>query len=200
MYRATAVAVLLANLVVIGAPVGAAVPVVSIDSGRTDRAWLVGTKPGTDEVAFVWLRSLPLDDAIFFLIGECIRFDQFGLPTGANKVTFKNIVLIGAESGNEVPAATAAERLVGGVQRDLVTWVLTDAARALFRGDTAVLVTGNIKVSKRVDAFDEVMCELAVGELLETGGQPLAAQSFDGGLPIVRGVELPRLLTTPQHP
>jgi len=201
MRRVTASAVLLASLVVIGAPAGAAVPVVSIDSGFIERAWLATAKPKTDAVAFIWIPSSSLFDAELFLLGECSRFDGFGIPTGSHKVTFKNIVLTGVDSGNEVLAATGKERLTNGVQVEQAVWILTAAARDLFADDSTILVTGQIKVNKKVDPFDEVQCALGVAEVQEFAGGPLEAPlGADGRLPTVRGLDLPRVLRSAPRP
>lgn len=139
-------------------------------------------------------------DAELFLMGECYREDSLGEPLGRHRVVFRNIVLVGVDSGNEVGAEKASQRIRDGIQKEPVAWYLTDAARALFAADSAVLVAGEIKVGKRVDPWDVLVCGLGVMEMLDIEGLAAAAASagFDGGpLTAVEGVELPRLLRVP---
>jgi len=200
MRRATVVAVLLASVVLV-APAGAQGPVISIDSGLTERVWLESSRPRTDELSFTWHPSLSVLEAELFLFGNCVRFDVSGTPVGRNKVVFKNFVLTGVDSGNEVPAARIAEQLSQGEQIEQAVWLLTEAARAQFTEDSAIAISGQIRVDKRVDRFDILRCELGVVEVQDFfGAEQAPAQGFDGELPAVRGTDLPEILRSRPRP
>ncbi len=188
---------ILIALLVPGAALG---QVISYDLGITERSWLFRSLPGIDPVIFAWIPEHSVFDAELFLIGECYRENDLGEPVGRHRVVFKKILLVGVDSGNEVGAVRVSKRIRDGIQKEQAVWYLTDAARALFPEDSAILVSGEIKVGKRVDPWDILVCGLGVMEMLDVEGLAVAAGSagFDGGpLTAVEGVDLPRLLRVP---
>lgn len=167
-------AVLLALATVTAGAVSAATPAINSDSGSSERTWASNANAGTDLVAFVWQPELPIGGTLYVVYGECSRDDDTGLPRGKHKVIFKNLQLQGIDSGNAIGAVTQKEAIKNGVQKNLALWDLTPF-RDRFASDSAVLVTGQVLVKKKVAAFDILACDYGVVEIadaargLETG-------------------------------
>ena len=198
MLRGTAVwAVGLAIIVL--APVSTSAQVINTDMGATERVWAFKSSPGTHPVAFVWIPTLSVFDAELFLIGECYREDSLGEPVGRHRVIFKNIVLVGVDSENSVEAVRSAQRIRNGFQKRLAAWALTDAARDLFADDSSILVVGEISVTRKVDAWDELTCGLGVTEILDvsTLSSAIETRPFEGALQVAFDADVPRLLKLP---
>lgn len=198
MTRSASIAVLSVIVAVSAVPAWAGPPPdLAMDQGRSVRTWAFSAaKPGWDEVIFLWTPGQPLGNTEQFLVGECLRLDGSGVPVGNHKVTLDDIVLLGIDTGNMVEATLQKKTMRGGYQTQQAVWLLTTSARALFAQDSAVLVAGRVKVSKRVATWDVLTCAIGVQEILDVGGAqlPIAEQ---GSLPVVDGLNLPRLLEVP---
>lgn len=199
MWKGVTLTVLSAILIALLLPATARGQAINTDIGLTDRTWTFKASPGTDMIIFAWIPVLSVFDAEIFLIGECYRVDDEGEPVGKHRVIFKNIMLVGVDSENSVEATRSSQRIKNGLQKRQAVWGLTEAARMLFSADSAILVAGEIAVTRRVDAWDELTCGLGVMEILDVGTATTATGSerFEGSLMPVKGAQLPRLFEIP---
>ncbi len=172
---------------------------INTDYGVTERSWISRSSPGTDLVVFAWIPELSVFEADLFLVGECYRADSSDEPVGTHRAIFNNIELVGVDSGNTVDAVRISKRIRNGIQKQLAVWGLTDAARAQFSGDRSILVAGEIRVTKRVEAWDVLTCGLGVMELFDPNQFASAVRTgtFEGPLMPAHGAEIPRLLRIP---
>lgn len=196
----------LASPAVIAAVVVALLPglvsgqIINTDMGTTERTFsFFNLKPGTDQIIFAWIPIIQVSGAEQFLIGECARLNDQGEPVGNHNVTFKNLTLIGVDSGNAVEATKIKKKIKKGIQTRRAVWLLTPAARSLFSSDSSILVGGEVTVSKKVKSFDDVICGIGVTEILDLGGASKSAavdERFEGPLVETDRQDLPRLLRT----
>ena len=174
-------AVLLLPAALMAGPALAAVPAIHSDSGSSERTWSSPTNPGTEPVTFVWHPLRPVATTFYVIYGECLRSDDAGVPRGKHKVVFKNLQLFGLDSENAVGAANQTEVIKNGVQRNLALWDLTPFSDR-FANDSAVLVTGEVQVKKKIAASDILACDLGVVELVDTGAAALKSAEAGQGV------------------
>ena len=150
---------------------------INIDSGVSERAWdPPSPKPDLDTIVFNWGPTRSQQDTIYFLEAFCNQVDLFGQPSGKNKVTFQNVVMLGADSDIAIAAPNQGKKVKKGIGK-IAGWDITPAID-LFATDSSVVVAVDVKTSKPVRGDSEVMflsCRASVYEVPAPEGMQSAS-------------------------
>lgn len=191
-------AIVLALLSTLVPAIGGASQWYKLSEGSTQRSWLSNSKAATESIVFAWIRDLPTSDTAFYAIGECVRATDAGVTVGSNKVTFRNIRLLGADSDNEASLGAKGRKMKKGIASTV--WDITDLVNAKFSRDSWVIVAGQVVLTGSVKSHDTLFCTIGTLEIRDTSA--LAATGSRERLRNVRQIqrELARRGTAARRP
>ena len=141
-----------------------------MDQGTSDREWSYARKPPVETLTFSWEPELDSSTSLYFLQARC----DVDSRTAKNKVSFSDVRLTGVGSNKIVKVAKASKSIRQG-EGKAALWDLTPFIGKLPSEDS-VLVSGDVRVKKRLKAHQAVTCTLSVWELFDTDGLKLGSR------------------------
>lgn len=156
--------------VVLGLATLCALPLASAELRRADNRRVsvrLYSGAGTveeDRMAFLWERHLPANGVVFTLEAMCTRANTapFGF-VGDNRIAYRDVMMKGQDSGNEVSLEGQTMRLTNGGAPNLL-WDVTSEVGNLFSGDSRVEISGTVDWMGDVAAGDVLSCTLRILE------------------------------------
>jgi hypothetical protein len=170
----------------------------NMEQGTSEREWSYKRKPPVEMITFTWIAELDPPTTLYFLKARC----DIDNKKAKNRVSFQNVQLAGVTSGNTVKAAKASMSIRQG-EGKAALWDLTPVIGELLADET-VLVSGEVKAAKQLQALQAMTCSLSVWELFDTNDLRLRSKSerlsFFGDFveTMERARRLPRVLRTGQ--
>lgn len=136
-----------------------------VDNGTFEQIYSSSGRIHPDTIQFLWMPEGVPDSTAYVLAGSCRRIKaSIGLFGGDHNARFKKVRMTGMDSGALLNLPNKTSKVRQGLPSTAAVWDISAAGAEFAANDSAILVTAQVRVSKRVQRGDFVRCTLGVIE------------------------------------